>query len=146
MIIFLAYVFDFSSASAKIVFPKEDRKELYLIQEYLNLQVWFYQGMAWSIQLTISDLNKVIIWLLQTKRRVMLSPSTKLENKPFFVKFPCSHVQQGIWNNLSIDLYSFIKAFKGQTYRSLDSISITGYFKLRRIFTTPQPPVLSSNN
>lgn len=74
---------------------------------------------------------------MQTKRRVMLSPNTKLEIKPFFVKFPCSHVQEGIWNNLTIDLYSFINAFKGQTYRSLDYISITGFFKLRRIYTTP---------
>ena len=49
---------------------------------------------------------------------------------------PCQW-QEGIWNNLTVDLYSFMDAFKGQTYRSLDSILIGGHFKLRRIYTTP---------
>ena len=31
-------------------------------------------------------------------------------------------------------------AFKGQTYRSLDSIYMTGHFKLRRIYTTNSRP------
>lgn len=76
----------------------------------------------------------------------MLSPNVKAETKPFFVKYPCSHVQEGIWTNLCIDLYSFIAPFKGQTYRSLDTITISGFFKLRRIFTTQEPPVACSNN
>jgi|LakMenE01Jun11ns_1017448.scaffolds.fasta_scaffold9512495_1 hypothetical protein len=76
----------------------------------------------------------------------MLSPATKVDNKPFFVKFPCSHVQEGLWTNLTVDLYSFIFAFKGQTYRSLDMITINGFFKLRRIYTTQEPPVASANN
>lgn len=66
----------------------------------------------------------------------MLSPNAKIENKPFFVKYPCSHVQEGIWTNLTIDLYSFITAFKGQNYRSMDTLTISGCFKLRRIFTS----------
>ena len=66
----------------------------------------------------------------------MLSPAThKLEIKPFFLKYPFHNFSEGVWNNLVIDLHSYIEAFKGQTYRSLDSISITGHFKLRRIYT-----------
>ena len=76
----------------------------------------------------------------QTKRRIILSPSTtKTEIKPFFVKVPCQ-VQEGCWNNLAVDLCSFIEAFKGQTYRSLDAIYLTGHFKLRRIYTAACPP------
>lgn len=67
----------------------------------------------------------------------MLSPAThKLEIKPFFVKMPCPNYSEGTWNNLAIDLYSYIEAFKGQTYRSLDSITISGNFRLRRIYTS----------
>lgn len=44
-----AYVLEFNSASAKITFPKEDRKDLYLIQQFLNLQIYFFQEMGWNI-------------------------------------------------------------------------------------------------
>ena len=75
----------------------------------------------------------------QTKRRIILSPSTtKTEIKPFFVKVPCQ-VQEGCWNNLAVDLYSFIEAFKGQTYRSLDAIYLTGHFKLAYLHSCLSP-------
>lgn len=71
----------------------------------------------------------------------MLSPTnTKLEIKPFFVKNPNVNFKDGVWNNLSIDLYSFMEAFKGQTYRCLDNITFHGHFKLRRIYTTNSIP------
>ena len=59
-----------------------------------------------------------------------------MQIKPFFVKTPIKGYKEGVWNNFGIDLYSYIEAFKGQTYRSLDTISITGHFKLRRIYST----------
>lgn len=46
--------------------------------------------------------------------------------------------------NFTVDLYSFINAFKGQTYRSLDEIQISGQFKLRRVFTSQAPPIDNS--
>jgi len=33
-----------------------------------------------------------------------------------------------------------MEAFKGQTYRCLDTITIMGHFKLRRIYTTNTMP------
>lgn len=54
---------------------------------------------------------------------------------------PCSGFKEGIWNNLSIDLYSYMSAFKGQTFRSLDGINLTGHFKIRRIYTSASEPL-----
>ena len=72
----------------------------------------------------------------------MLSPAGhKMEIKPFFVKMPCHNYSEGVWNNFVIDCHSFIEAFKGQTYRSLDSISIQGHFKIRRIYTSTTQPL-----
>jgi hypothetical protein len=80
--------------------------------------------------------------LIQTKRRVILSPSAvKTEIKPFFVKTPCHGFKENSWNNLSIDLYSYMGAFKGQTFRSLDAIHLTGHFRLRRIYTAAGEPL-----
>ncbi len=50
----------------------------------------------------------------------MLSPfNNKLEIKPFFVKCPQVNFKEGIWNNFAVDLYSFMEAFKGQTYSDI---------------------------
>jgi hypothetical protein len=59
------------------------------------------------------------------------------------VKAPCRGFKEGVWNNFAVDLYSYIEAFKGQTYRSLDAIYISGHFKLRRIYTTGCEPTES---
>ena len=77
----------------------------------------------------------------------MLSPiNHKLEIKPFFVKSPGVNFKEGIWNNFTVDLYSFMEAFKGQTYRCLDNILIQGHFKLRRIYTTNSMANLDNDN
>ncbi len=71
----------------------------------------------------------------------MISPNNnKLEIKPFFVKSPGVNFKEGCWNNFVVDLYSFMEAFKGQTYRCLDNITIMGHYKLRRIYTTNSLP------
>ena len=44
---------------ARLSLPKEDKKELYLIQQFLVLQIHLFQGMAWNIELVVSDLTKV---------------------------------------------------------------------------------------
>ena len=54
-----AYVLDFNSPTAKICFPREDKKELYLIQQFLNLQLYLYPSMSWIIEMVVSDHTKV---------------------------------------------------------------------------------------
>ena len=54
---------------------------------------------------------------------------------------PCHNYSEGVWNNMVIDCHSFIEAFKGQTFRSLDAISITGFFKIRRVYTLANEPM-----
>jgi len=54
-----AYVFETLTPNAHLYLPREDKKDLYLIQQYLVLQIYFFPGLSWSIELTVSDLNKV---------------------------------------------------------------------------------------
>ena len=51
------------------------------------------------------------------------------------MRCPIDQVKRGIWLNLAIDVYSYMNAFKGQTFRSLDQITVGAHCKLRRIFT-----------
>jgi hypothetical protein len=75
----------------------------------------------------------------------MLSPALhRLEVRPFFVKMPCPAVREGLWLSFVVDLWSFMEAFRGQSYRSLDSIQLIGNLKLRRIFTANAAGINSS--
>jgi hypothetical protein len=40
--------------------PKEEKKDLYLIQQFLVFQIYFFPGLSWNIELVISDLSKVL--------------------------------------------------------------------------------------
>jgi hypothetical protein len=95
----------------------------------LVLQIFIPIGFPWSIELGITDTSK-------TKRRVMLTSAiNKVEVKFFHVRCPINHIKRGVWLNLGIDVYSYMNAFKGQTFRSLDQIIISAHCRLRRIFT-----------
>lgn len=54
-----AFVLEFLSASAKMALPREEKKDLYLIQQYLVLQIFLFPGLPWSLELVLSDLTKV---------------------------------------------------------------------------------------
>jgi hypothetical protein len=70
-----------------------------------------------------------------TKRRVNLTTvQGKQEGKYFSYRYPLE-VTRGCWLFLGIDIYSFIEAFKGQTFRSLDHVVVGSSCRLRRIFT-----------
>jgi hypothetical protein len=68
-------VLEFATPNAKLVLPREEKKDLYLIQQHLVLQIYIFPGLSWNLELVLSDLTKVPRHTTQTKRRVILSPS-----------------------------------------------------------------------
>lgn len=54
-----AFVLEFNAAHSKLQLPKDDKKDLYLIQQYLVLQIYFFPGAPWLIEFSLSDLTKV---------------------------------------------------------------------------------------
>ena len=52
---------EFNTTTARISLPKEEKKDLYLIQQYLVFQIYFFPQMNWNIELVVSDLTKVLI-------------------------------------------------------------------------------------
>ena len=69
------------------------------------------------------------------KRRVNLTTvQGKQEGKYFSYRYPLE-VTKGSWMFLGIDVYSFMEVFTGQTFRSLDHITVGSCCRLRRIFT-----------
>lgn len=55
-----AYVIESLNPNAHLQLPREEKKDLYLIQQFLVLQIYFFSGCNWHIELTFSDLTKVV--------------------------------------------------------------------------------------
>ena len=69
------------------------------------------------------------------KRRVNLTTvQGKQEGKYFSYRYPLQ-VTRGSWLFLGIDVYSFMEAFKGQTFRALDHVAVGSTCRIRRMFT-----------
>lgn len=84
----------------------------------------------------MTDLNN-------NKRRFIISSFNKeYKNTALHVMLPFTAVKRGVWLNLCLDLVSLISdCFKGQSFRSLDTIILSGVFRLRKIFSMKcQPP------
>ncbi|KAJ8326926.1 hypothetical protein QVD99_005311 [Batrachochytrium dendrobatidis] len=126
----------------KLTFPKDDRQKAYLIQSFLVLQICIPQGKAMSIELAVSDLNG-------NNRRFFLSSAHKeIKATALHCSIPLVVAKRGTWLNFCLDLVSLVSDnYHGQTFRSLDSITLLGNFRLRRIFTLEkQPPDTTNEN
>lgn len=56
-------------------------------------------------------------------------------------RVPVSAIKRNVWLNLAIDVYAFGEAcFPEAGWRQIDLIKLSGSCKLRRIFTSLQPP------
>ncbi|KAJ3406382.1 hypothetical protein HDU80_011394 [Chytriomyces hyalinus] len=121
--------------SGKLTLPKDEKQSAYLIQPYLILQLYVGVAQHMSLEICVSDLN-------QSKRRFFLSTAAR-ETKitALHVTLPIGFIKRGMWLNLCFDLLSLVgDSFKGQTFRCLDSISIAGNYRLRKVFTMKLPP------
>jgi hypothetical protein len=126
-----SYLHNLQSSNSRINLPASDNKTLSLHQQYLVLHIFIPIGFHWWIELAISDITGV-------RRRINLTTVPgKQEAKYFSYRYPIE-VSRGSWLFLGIDLYSFMEAFKGQTFRALDHITVGSHCRLRRIFTMKQ--------
>lgn len=130
------YILEGESTTTKMCLPKDDKQSLFLIQRYLIVQLFVPLGHSFSLEFGVSDMGN-------NKRRVFLSSSHKEINvTPLHARFPLSILRLGVWLDLCLDLQSLVgNSFKGQTFKSIESLSISAHCRLRKIFTMKsQPP------
>ena len=92
-------------------------------------------------ELAVTDLSSI-------KKRIMLSTSFKdVSMTPLHAKIPLMILRRGVWANLCLDLVSFVEeTWKGQSFRSLESIAISAVCKVKRLFTMKAPPIDTSGD
>ncbi|XP_033105568.1 uncharacterized protein C3orf67 homolog [Anneissia japonica] len=130
------HVVEGSTASTKMQLPKDPKHALCLIQRFFVIQLFVSLGQDFSVELGICD-------MCNNKRRIVLSTSHKeVSVTPLHAKIPLAILRKAVWLNLCLDMVSFVgEAFKGQTFKSLDSITISATCKLRKIFTLKVQPL-----
>ncbi|XP_064605287.1 protein CFAP20DC-like isoform X2 [Liolophura sinensis] len=129
------YVLEGVPTTTKIQLPKDSKSTVTLVQRFLVLQIYLAKGQDFNFELGLTDLGK-------NKRRVLFSTSQRdIQTTPLHAKIPLSIVKRGIWLNLCFDLTSVVSdTWKGQTFRSVENLTISANCKLRRVFTMKVSP------
>ncbi|CAG9332669.1 unnamed protein product [Blepharisma stoltei] len=128
------YIITLDSHTAKLQFPSNERQSLSLVQPYLVLQIFLIPVQSFTLELGLTDISG-------SKRRLMFSSASKeIISTPLHARIPNGPFLRGVWANISIDLVGFVNAcFPGSTFRSLDSITIHSFCKIRKVFTMKNP-------
>ena len=122
---------------------------MHLIHPYLVIQVYAPQQQALTLDLGVTDSSK-------TRRKLLLTTAAKeFKSNPLHATIPLlsstiSSTQDGIftfntWTNVIVDMPSLVSAsFRNQTFRSLESVTLTGSgCKVRKIFTLRTSPAVT---
>ena len=121
--------------------PIDERRSLQITNSCLLFQFILYNIKPFSIEICVRDKS-------DTKRRFNITSGVKeVESKSLYIKIPFTNYPLNIWTNLLVDLNSLTKAFiKTQTFKTMESIHITGNLKIRKIFSlrSKEEPVLKS--
>lgn len=135
------YVIVIDSHNTKLNIPSNDKQTLALVQAYLVLQIFIMPTQPFTLELVITDISN-------SKRRLVFSSASKeLIVNPLHARIPNSAFVRGTWANISIDMVRTVHScFAHNTFRSLDSITISSFCKIRRIFTMRNPLMDTTGN
>lgn len=121
------------SINSKLQIPSTE-KPLVLTQGYLLLQIFVLPAQPFTLELSLTDSQC-------TKRRLVFSSASKeITIHPLHARVPNCSFPRSTWTNLCIDLHNWTLACFMTNFRSLDSITVSSYCKLRKIFTLKNDP------
>ncbi|XP_066283615.1 protein CFAP20DC-like isoform X3 [Branchiostoma lanceolatum] len=130
------YTLEGGSTTTKMQIPKDAKQSLFLVQRYLVFQIYIPLGQDFSVELGITD-------LANNKRRILLSTCQReIAATPLHAKIPLTILRKKVWLHLVLDLLSLVgENFRGQTFRALESLTLSANCRIRKVFTMKaQPP------
>ena len=121
--------------------PIDEKRSLQINNPCLLFQFMLYNTKAFSIEICVRDKS-------DSKRRLNITSSVKeVDSKNLYIKIPFIDYPMNVWTNLIIDLSTLTQAyFKSQTFKTIESIHLSGNLKIRKIFSlkSKEEPVLKS--
>jgi len=135
-----SYLLHFGGVSS-LSTPIDEKRSLQINNSCLLFQFILYNIKSFSLEICVRDKS-------DTKRRFNITSGIKeIDSKSLYIKIPFANYPVNIWTNLLIDLSLLTQSyFKTQTFKTIESIHITGNLKIRKIFSlrTKDEPVLKS--
>ena len=121
------YVLDCNGGTMQI--PNKQTGSLKLIRPFLLFQVYLYPGKLLSIELAVTDSQG-------SKRRIMLTQCKNVVINMMHSRLPNAFIEKNSWMHLYVNVQSlFSLCFPASTFRSIDSISLSAFCKLRRVYS-----------
>ena len=134
------YYLHFGGVSS-ISSPIDERRSLQINNSCLLFQFIVFNNKSFSIEVCVRDKT-------DTKRRFNITTSIKeIESKSLYIKIPFINYPMNIWTNLLIDFSSLVQHyFKTQSFKTIESIHVTGNLKIRKIYSlrTKEEPIIKS--
>ena len=134
------YYLHFGGVSS-ISSPIDERRSLQINNSCLLFQFIVFNNKCFSIEVCVRDKT-------DTKRRFNITTSIKeIESKSLYIKIPFINYPMNIWTNLLIDFSSLVQHyFKTQSFKTIESIHVTGNLKIRKIYSlrTKEEPIIKS--
>lgn len=121
------YVLDCNGGTMQV--PNKQTGSLKLIRPFLLFQIYLYPGKLLTLELSVTDSQG-------SKRRIMLTQCKNVIINMMHSRLPNSFIEKNSWMHLYINVQSlFSLCFPSSTFRSIDSISLSAFCKLRRIYS-----------
>lgn len=119
--------------------PKSDKSTLGIVMPFVVLQVYLPSSKQFQCEFRISDNTS-------TKRRVIFTPGTKtIVKNQLHARIPSAIFRREVWLNLSLNVKEFFEhCFPDSEFKCIDSISLSGQCKIRKVFCMNSPIVDTS--
>lgn len=129
-------VFDITDQRSKIQLPQDVHKtELFLTQPYLNLQVKVMNKKEFHVEVTFTGQDRLKKRLIFFAGQQYTYSKDNIQRRPMHARIPTAMILQGVWLNLQFDIQSFVeKCFDVPSFRTIDSISVSGSALVKRVF------------
>ena len=115
--------------NGKLGIPRTNRQHLNISNQYLILQIFIPQSKSFILELGISDSSI-------TRRKLIFTHCRGIQKDTLHSKISNAIFPRDIWTNICINLAAFTAICFNYGFNEIDSISISGFCKIRRIFSS----------
>lgn len=118
--------------TGRIKVPRSMRHSLEVFFPYVVFQVYLPSNRIFTIELIVTDTTG-------TRRTLIFTATRNIISSAVNTKIPHSGFAKDIWNNLCIDVALFVTESWGTVFNYVNSIMVTGYCRIRKIFALKWP-------
>ncbi|CAG9325507.1 unnamed protein product [Blepharisma stoltei] len=115
------------SNNAKLQIPRTSRHELDIYTPYLIIQAFIPKGKQFNIEISVTDTSAM-------KRKLIFTQCRGIIRNSLHSRIQNTIINRDQWTNICIDVSLFNLECFGSTFHHIDSVTISGFCRIRKIF------------